>query len=314
MERLLAALGRLGFAVSGAVPLTGDASQRRFFRVTLRDGATVVAALYPAGGADQAARDHAVQRWGAEHGLPLPAPLGLQAEVTVSADLGDERLEAILERDPAAALAGALDALAAFQRCPFDTLSTPPFDAPFFRRELAAFEEHAAPVAGAPGGAVFLDRLAERLARHPRRLTHRDFHVDNLLWHGGRVWTVDFQDMRGGPDTYDLVSLVRERAAAAHPVEEPSWRGAAAARLSWESGWQERFWDCAAQRGLKVLGTFLRLAAAGRPGYLVWLPDVAAKTLEALAVLDAPDSLRRTVSHLRDGAARAGDGESPASV
>jgi hypothetical protein len=309
MDRLLAALDRLGFAVASATSLAGDASQRRFFRVALRDGATVVAALYPPGGAEQAAHDHAVQCWGAERGLPVPAPLGRDDEVTVSADLGDEHLEATLERDPAGALVGALEALAAYQRCPFETLPTPPFDAAFFRRELAVFEQQAARAAGAPGAADFLDRLAERLAHHPRCLVHRDFHVNNLLRHAGRVWTVDFQDMRGGPDTYDLVSLLRERAAADRVVEEARWRATAAARLGWESGWQGRFWECAAQRGLKVLGTFLRLAAGGRPAYLAWVPDVAGKTLEALAVLDAPDALRRTVARLRAGA-----GASPASV
>ena len=309
MERLLATLGRLGFAVAGAVPLTGDASQRRFFRVRLRDGATVVAALYPPGGADQAARDHAVQRWGTERGLPLPSPLGLQGEVTVSADLGDEHLEAVLERDPTGALTGALEALAAFQRCSFDALPTPLFDAAFFRRELAVFEEQATRAAGAPGGTAFLDRLAERLASHPRRLVHRDFHVNNLLRHDRRVWAVDFQDMRGGPDTYDLASLLRERATAGRSVGEAWWREEAAARLGWEAGWEGRYWECAAQRGLKVLGTFLRLAGAGLSGYLVWVPGVAAKALEALAVLDAPTQLRRAVSRLR-----AGVGPPPASV
>lgn len=301
MERLLAALERLGFAVAGTVPLAGDASQRRFYRVTLLDGATVVAALYPAGGADQAVRDHTVQRWGVERGLPLPSPLGLQAEVTVSTDLGDEHLEAVLERDPAGALAGALEALATFQRCRFDSLPTPPFDSAFFRRELAVFEQQVAPLVGAPGGSAFLDRLAERLASHPRRLAHRDFHVNNLLQHDGRVWAVDFQDMRGGPDTYDLASLLRERAAAALVVEESRWREEAAALLGWDAGWEGRFWECATQRGLKVLGTFLRLAAAGRPGYLAWVPDVAAKTGEALGMLDAPEALRRTVARLRAG-------------
>jgi aminoglycoside/choline kinase family phosphotransferase len=301
VERLLATLGRLGFAVAGAVPLTGDASQRRFFRITLRDGATVVAAFYPPGGADQAARDHTVQRWGVERELPLPSPLGLQGEVTVSTDLGDEHVAAVLERDPAAALAGALEALTAFQRCRFDALPTPPFDAPFFRRELAVFEQQAAPLVGAPGGAAFLDRLAGRLASHPRRLVHRDFHVNNLLRHDQRIWAVDFQDMRGGPDTYDLASLLRERATAGRSVGEPRWRQQAAARLGWEVGWEGRYWECAAQRGLKVLGTFLRLSAAGQSGYLAWLPGVAAKALEALVVLDAPAELRRAVSRLRAG-------------
>jgi hypothetical protein len=302
VERLPAALDRLGFDVAGTAPLAGDASHRRFVRVTLAGGATVVAALYPAGSEDAAARDHAVQRWGAGRGLPIPAPLGCADGVTVSADLGDEQLESVLRDDPAAALAGALDALAAFQACGFADLPTPPFDAAFFRRELAVFEEQAGAVAGVVGGADFLDRLCAQLARHPRRLVHRDFHVNNLLRHGGRVWAVDFQDMRGGPDTYDLVSLLRERAAAAAPVDESRWRAAAAGRLAWHDGWEERYLECAAQRGLKVLGTFLRLRAAGRPAYLAFVPAVAARTAAALDAIGAPAGLCRVVERLRDGA------------
>jgi len=302
VERLLAALDRLGLDVAGTAVLAGDASQRRFFRVTLADGATVVAALYPVGSEDAAARDHAVQRWGAECALPIPAPLGCLDGVTVSADLGEEQLEAVLRDDPAVALAGALDALARFQGCGFDTLATPPFDAAFFRGELAVFEAQAVPVAGPPGGADFLDRLAARLARHPQRLVHRDFHVNNLMRHAGRVWAVDFQDMRGGPDTYDLVSLLRERAAAAAPIDEGRWCAAAAERLAWPAGWEERYLECAAQRGLKVLGTFLRLGAAGRPGYRAWIPAVAVKTAEALAAIGAPATLRESVGRLREAA------------
>ena len=62
----------------------------------LADGATVVAALYPAdqaGQEEQAARDHAVQVWGWDRGLPIPRPLGRAGLVTVSEDLGDEDLD-----------------------------------------------------------------------------------------------------------------------------------------------------------------------------------------------------------------------------
>ena len=305
MERLLAALDRLGLEVVGTAPLAGDASHRRFFRVTLAGGASVVAALYPAGSEDAAARDHAVQCWGAGRGLPIPAPLGRLGGVTVSADLGDEQLESVLRDDPAAALAGALDVLAAFQGCGFAGLPTPPFDAAFFRRELAVFEEQAGAVAGPPGGADFLDRLCAQLARHPRRLVHRDFHVNNLLRHGSRVWAVDFQDMRGGPDTYDLVSLLRERAAATAPIDEGRWCTVAAGRLDWTAGWEERYLECAAQRGLKVLGTFLRLGAAGRPAYLAFVPAVAATAAAALDAIAAPAELRGVVERLRDGAGHA---------
>ena len=41
-------------------------------------------------------------------------------------------------------------------------------------------------------------------------LCHRDYHSRNLMLHEGRLYMIDFQDARMGPDTYDLVSLLRD--------------------------------------------------------------------------------------------------------
>jgi aminoglycoside/choline kinase family phosphotransferase len=104
---------------------------------------------------------------------------------------------------------------------------------------------------------------------------HRDFHVNNLFWYAGAVWAVDFQDMRRGPDTYDAASLLRERAGVDLARDPARWLATAASRLGWPDGWRERYLECAAQRGLKVVGTFLRLKAEGRGRYAAWVVDVA---------------------------------------
>lgn len=293
MGRLESGLTALGLSPVAIAELAGDASRRRFYRVTLRDGATVVAALYPEALAEAARADHAAQLWGLEHGLPIPRALGRSGAVVVSEDLGDEDLEAAVATRGAGVVELALDALATFQTCAWADLATPPFDAPFFRRELAVFEEHALDADAESDAEVmgYLDDLADALAGHPFRLVHRDFHLNNLLLFAGRAWAVDYQDMRGGPDTYDLVSLLRERAGAALPDEERR-AARAAARFGWAPGWERRYLECAAQRGLKVVGTFLRLAAAGRPAYLRWLPVVHARTCAALEALGAPAKLR----------------------
>ncbi len=290
------ALESLGFNAASLHELAGDASHRRFFRVALTGGGTIVAALYPADQAaqeEQAARDEEVHRWGWDRGLPIPRPLGRAGLVTVSEDLGNEDLDRAAERLGGAVLAPAVEALAAFQRCEFADLPTRPFDAAFFRRELASFEEHALTrsVRAVPEVGAFLDGLAARLASHPYRLLHRDFHFNNLFLCRGAVRAVDFQDMRGGPDTYDLASLLRERGGAAVAGDEAALVERAAERLSWPDGWRLRYLECSAQRGLKVIGTFLRLAAAGRPAYLAWLPVVRARALEALESLGAPGPL-----------------------
>jgi aminoglycoside/choline kinase family phosphotransferase len=291
-------LAALGIAPVRVTELAGDASHRRFFRVVLTGGATIVAALYQAGQEPQAERDHQVQLWGWERRLPIPRPLGWEGLVTASQDVGNDDLERAHAATDERVLTLALDTLAAFQGCELANLPTAPFDAAFLRAELAVFEEHALPAAvrGDPEVTAFLDRLAASLASHPLRLVHRDFHFNNLFLLGGTVWALDFQDMRGGPDTYDLASLLREREGASLVEAEHAWVARAATRFGWKAGWEGRYVECAAQRGLKVIGTFLRLAARGRAGYLRWLPGVCARAGAALATLSAPEKLREAVA------------------
>lgn len=290
-----AILTSLGFEPERIEPLPGDASHRRYSRITLAGG-SVMACVYPEGAEAQAERDASVQRWGLERGLPIPPQLAASGRWVVSADLGDEDLERAIARRGDGVVAAALDTLGAFQRCAWGNLATPAFDAAFFRRELAVFEQ-LAPVAESEREEVraYLDDLASTVARHPYRLAHRDYHVNNLLLHGGRVWAIDYQDMRGGPDTYDAASLLRERGGA-RLLGETCWLSEMAAAFQWPAGYERRYLECAAQRGIKVIGTFLRLAREGRSGYLEWLPAVARRTREALDALPAPRGVREAVA------------------
>src|SRR5690606_27638504 len=52
--------------------------------------------------------------------------------------------------------------------------------------------------------------IVTELAGERRVLCHRDYHSRNLMLHDGRLYMIDFQDARMGPDTYDLVSLLRD--------------------------------------------------------------------------------------------------------
>ena len=53
-------------------------------------------------------------------------------------------------------------------------------------------------------------RAGRELSGEPRVVCHRDYHSRNLMVHDGRLGVIDFQDARLGPDTYDLVSLLRD--------------------------------------------------------------------------------------------------------
>jgi aminoglycoside/choline kinase family phosphotransferase len=53
-------------------------------------------------------------------------------------------------------------------------------------------------------------RIAELLAAQPPVFTHRDYHSRNLMVNGRTLGVLDFQDALMGPATYDLASLLRD--------------------------------------------------------------------------------------------------------
>ncbi len=53
-----------------------------------------------------------------------------------------------------------------------------------------------------------LGEIAERLARLPRVLVHRDFQSQNIIMRNGQAYLIDFQGMRPGLAEYDLASLL----------------------------------------------------------------------------------------------------------
>ncbi len=298
-EEIHAAAATVGLRVTHLEAIAPDASTRRFFRAELTNHRTVVACLYPAGEEPRLSHDWEVHQWAWQHQLPVPAPLARTARVTISTDLGCVDLEHALREVGVGVLKPALECLQSFQACSPDGVPNPSFDAALFRRELEGFALFLPPtVALDPPVRTFFDDLARRLANHPFRVTHRDFHANNLLVQEARVWAVDFQDLRLGPDTYDLVSLLRERAGGEVVADEEHWYVEAARLLDWPAGWPDRYRECACQRGLKVLGTFLRLGRERHPGYLTLIPAVAARLVGTLADLQAPASLIAAVAHL----------------
>src|SRR5947208_8383 len=57
---------------------------------------------------------------------------------------------------------------------------------------------------------AWADALSREIAAHPRALCHRDYHGNNLFpLEDGVAW-IDFQDLRAGPDSYDIASLLWE--------------------------------------------------------------------------------------------------------
>ncbi|MEK6576899.1 MAG: phosphotransferase [Nitrospirota bacterium] len=53
-------------------------------------------------------------------------------------------------------------------------------------------------------------RISKTLSDEPKFLTHRDYHSRNLMIKDERVRVIDFQDALMGPTVYDLASLLRD--------------------------------------------------------------------------------------------------------
>ena len=116
----------------------------------------------------------------------------------------------------------------------------------------------------------------QELAAEPRVLCHRDYHSRNLMLHEGQLFIIDFQDARMGPDTYDLVSLLRDSYVDL-PEQTVDELIAYFLALKGESGAQrdfrQRFDLMALQRNLKALGTFgYQTTARRNPVYIQYIP------------------------------------------
>jgi len=279
-------------------PLHGDASCRRYARLVDRAGRTAVVVRYPAAETSGLVRDLEVVSWLRTRGVRVPAVLATGHGWALLEDLGPEDAEGRLARTASATraeLAGRLlEPLAALARIPPAELPrwNEPLDAGRLRWELAGFElwyvRYVLGMTPPAGLGSWLDELAEEVGGHPVRVCHRDYHLNNLFFGPrGDAVVIDVQDARIGPDTYDLVSLLEERAApcllgaADRSALRETWRRATDPR----PGWVERYRSVRWQRGLKVLGTFARLVAGGRTEYATWL-DAARRGLAADADRD----------------------------
>jgi hypothetical protein len=300
-ERIDRFLGESGLAGANSrvVPLTGDASDRKYFRIIPTDGPPFVLALH-ANAIDFATLPFArVATLLQQIPLPVPEILGHSDELGVLAlqDLGDVTLQAHLgaasPTEHAAFYREAVALIELLQRRGAALCSPeyPPyaiaFDVEKLTWELEFFLKHflegyrgvrLSSGARSAFSAEFA-AIAEELAAEPRVLCHRDYHSRNLMLHNGSLHIIDFQDARMGPDTYDLVSLLRDSYVditdrelddlIAYFLALKTRDGAAPDAEEF----RRRFDLMALQRNLKALGTFgFQTMTRRNPVYIKYMP------------------------------------------
>ena len=276
-------LAGAGFADAVRTPVAGDASARRFTRLTRADGATAILMEDP-GGAHETARFAGVAARLLAAGLAPPAILAREGAAILVEDLGDGLVSALVDADPDRAVPLYLAATETLLRLRgADPAGLPAFDAPEMARQAdLCWTEWV----GRDGAAPWHEALTDALVRHTGDTGTpilRDCHAGNLIW-DGRMRVIDFQDAMAGPEGYDLVSLLQDarrdvpddvRAACTalwlqRTGADPDAFAARAAALS-------------AQRALRILGVFARLARGGKPHYLDHAPRVRGQLAPALA-------------------------------
>jgi aminoglycoside/choline kinase family phosphotransferase len=297
-ERIESYLERSGLQSRSplVVPLTGDASDRRYFRVIVPEAPSFVLSLYTASFDFDTLSFVNVARLLDRMPVPIPTVLGHADDIGVLAleDLGDVTLQAHLgaatPAEHAARYRQAVALIATLQRRGAE-LEGPEyvpygiaFDVEKLTWELDFFTKHFIEayrgVVIAPAIRDELRRefatVIKELASEPRVLCHRDYHSRNLMLHQDRLYIIDFQDARMGPDTYDLVSLLRDSYVdlPEQTVDELiAYFLALKGETGTESDFRKRFDLMALQRNLKALGTFGYQTTARRNSvYIQYIP------------------------------------------
>ncbi len=286
--------GRRGATI---VRLTGDAGDRQYFRVLRENTAPEVLAVHPGPIGFASLPFTNVARLLAAMPVPIPRILAHSDALGIIAieDLGDVTLQAHVEATSAKAgdnlYRQAVSFINPIKRRGHDLASQDyvPYGLAFDEKKLIwELQFFTANFLEAHRGAVLTGRvrtalaleyaeLAADLASDPRVLCHRDYHSRNLMLRDGRLHIIDFQDARMGPDTYDLVSLLRDSyvdiddgqvdalvshflAERASPDEDaPTFR--------------RRFDLMALQRNLKALGTFgFQATSRATSAYMAYVP------------------------------------------
>ncbi|MBI3515905.1 MAG: phosphotransferase [Proteobacteria bacterium] len=288
---LAAFLERAGWGAAMRAPLPGDASFRRYVRLT-RGGDSAM--LMDAPPPQEDVRPYlAIARLLLDLGYSAPAILAEDAGhgFLLIEDFGDRTYTRAFAEGVAEAplYEGAVDLLIDLHRQNLGNrlADVPPYDDALLSRELGLFPEWWACRQLAHGDAFAAEyhghwaALLGKVRAVPETLVLRDYHVDNLMVldrpNIRRIGLLDFQDAVRGPVAYDLVSLVHDarrdvppalarrmiaRYHAAFPALDRAAFDAACSILS-------------AQRNLKIIGIFTRLAARdGKPGYLGHIPRV----------------------------------------
>jgi hypothetical protein len=249
--------------------LAGDASNRRYDRLTNPDGTTAVFMDAPADKGEDVRPFVRIAEFLIQNGLSAPRILAQDPEngFLLIEDLGDALFARLMVGAPdmtAPLYTAATDMLVALHKamppdlpvCDTDWLvgmTDLAFD--WYAQDKPAFAEFDG----------FFRPLAEKLDQTARVVILRDFHAENLLWlpdrsDVARVGVLDFQDALLGHPAYDLVSILQDARRDVSPEIEAGMVAHYIAETDTDPApFHTAYAVLGTQRNLRILGIFVRL-------------------------------------------------------
>ncbi|TWI33349.1 tRNA (adenosine(37)-N6)-threonylcarbamoyltransferase complex ATPase subunit type 1 TsaE [Paracoccus sulfuroxidans] len=291
MAEIARLVHRAGFGGARMLPLAGDASSRRYFRLQDGDRRAVVMDASPGTTGPYVA----MTQWLRNRQFDAPEILASDQVdgLLLLEDLGDDLVARVLEDQPRLAprvygrLTDLLVALHGYE--PPDFVLR--LDGPELARQVGMFAEWYPEAAGVPGAgtevAEAVARLHARLcASTPPVLGLRDFHAENVIWRGDQpLGLLDFQDAVAVHPAYDLVSALQDARRDVDPEVEAHEiaRYIAATGVDGDE-FRAAYALLGAQRSLRIMGIFTRLARRDhKRRYLAFMPRVWALIQRDLA-------------------------------
>ncbi|MCF6206056.1 MAG: phosphotransferase [Sulfurovum sp.] len=290
---------------SELVPLEGDASFRKYYRVadSFHRGIVMDASVQQE--SVKPFVDIAYRLFEAGVRTPKINAFDLEQGFVFMEDMGNTHFADVIKTEKETIYPQAIDTIVKMQHA--DTEGLPPYDRTFLLEEMKLMEEwylqkHLGMTLSSEEKKELdqiLEKISDVVLEQPQGLfVHRDYHSRNLMFDcSDKLVVIDFQDARAGSLTYDLVSLLRDVYVELDPIEVERlalyFRDIKGIDVDDET-FMKWFDFTGLQRHIKILGIFARLALRdGKEGYLKDIPltlkyvtDVAGKYEETKALLD----------------------------
>ncbi|HVF92720.1 MAG TPA: phosphotransferase [Sphingomonas sp.] len=264
------------------LPLSGDASFRRYFRV-LSQGRSAVLMDAPPPHEDPKPF-LSVAEWLAARGFAAPVihAADPEAGLVLLEDFGDARMREAVDEDAndvEPLYAAATDILIELAQQPAGPFA--PYDRAVLQREAALLVDWYCPAVGIDadqaGYAAAWDLVLDHATAAAPVTVLRDYHAENLMLVGEsrRLGLLDFQDALVGHPAYDLVSLLQDARRDVASTTEAAMLARYCDATGAGDDFMRAYHVLGAQRNAKIIGIFTRLwQRDGKPRYPTLCPRV----------------------------------------